>query len=127
MNARLLAELELLRGHYDAVEFYENGNWFLVGKYNAPRPWTPNRIDVVFSVTTGYPGAQPYGFFVPASMRHNGRPPTAGSAKATPPFEGDWIFLSWQPNNWRPTADIQTGSNLWGWCRGFQARLAEGP
>lgn len=128
MEARTEAELSLLRLYYRTVEHRSaNGlHWFLVGQIRTPQDWSPDAIDVAFSVTEGHPGAQPYGFFVPEDLTFQGALPTQNSAQHQPPFPGSWRFLSWQPVDWRPTADVRSGSNLWGWVRSFVQRLREG-
>tara|TARA_R110001606_G_scaffold399304_1_gene584226 strand:+ start:4904 stop:5293 length:390 start_codon:yes stop_codon:yes gene_type:complete len=128
MSARIDAELSLLRQHYADVEHRtENGmHWFSVQFVNAPDGWMPAEVPVIFAVTEGHPGAQPYGFFVPVSLSLNGKPPSENPAPHPPPFKGEWRFLSWQPVDWRPTGDVRTGSNLWGWVRSFHHRLREG-
>ena len=126
--ARIEAELELLGLHFRHVEHTEASglHWFRVEGLRTPEGWTPELIHVAFSVTQGYPGAEPYGFFVPADLAQAGAPPSEHQAPHPPPFPGNWRFLSWQPEGWRPTADVQTGSNLWGWVRSFMHRLREG-
>lgn len=90
-----------------------------------PTGWTPEAVPVAFWVTQGYPGVQPYGFFVPAALAFPGDPPVAGLPQQ-PPFGGAWRFLSTQPEEWRAGADVRTGSNLWGWVRSFTPRMQEG-
>jgi len=119
---RIEEELRLLGHHYDDVDRQERGGlqWFRVADLRTPEDWSPGTIDVVFSVTQGYPGAQPYGFFVPVTLMRAGAPPSEHAAPHQPPFPGT------SPVGWRPTADVQTGSNLWGWVRSFVQRLREG-
>ncbi len=128
MSQRVLAERELLQLHYDRAEYHANGqlHWFLVNSIRTPAGWAPDRIPVVFFVTQGYPGAQPYGLFVPQELTHQGKPPRENPPKHPPPFPGNWRFLSWSPTNWHATTDIQSGSNLWAWVRTFVRRLEEG-
>lgn len=128
VNARIEAELGLLRLHYQEAEYLHAGglHWFRVGPLLTPENWSPGEIPAVFSVTEGHPGAVPYGFYVPAALAFNGKPPSEHAAPHQPPFPGKWRFLSWQAVGGRPTADISTGSNLWGWVRSFLQRLREG-
>ena len=128
MKTRIQAELELLRLHYETVEYLATSglHWFLVSGIRTPQAWSPDVINAAFSVTEGHPGAQPYGFFVPEHLTFQSAPPTENPAQNQPPFAGGWRFLSWQPENWRPTADVRSGSNLWGWVRSFGQRLREG-
>lgn len=128
MNARIEAELKLLRLHYDQAEHIESDglHWFHVQGVRTPDGWSPDVIAVAFSVTQGYPGAQPYGFFVPMALVLGGMPPSESSAQHQPPFPGVWRFLSWTLEDWRATDDIRTGGNLWAWVRSFPQRLKEG-
>jgi len=128
MNPRIEAELALLRQHYAQVDYLAANalHWFKVHVLKTPEGWSPPEIPVVFAVTEGHPGAQPYGFYVPAELSLNGKPPSEHKAPHQPPFEGAWRFLSWQPEGWRATGDVRTGSNLWGWVRTFIHRLREG-
>jgi len=127
-NARIEAELSLLRLHYQIAEYVEAGglHWFRVGPLRTPDDWSPDAIHTPFSVTQGHPGAVPYGFYVPADLAFRGKPPSEHPAPHQPPFAGKWRFLSWQAVGWKPTADMASGSNLWGWVRTFMHRLREG-
>ena len=128
MNVRITDEIALLRRHYDSVDHAEDAgqHWFRVSGFRTPASWSPTVISVVFSVTQGYPGAAPYGFYVPSDLAYQGNAPFP-DAPSSPPFSGRWAFLSWQPVGWHPTQQIADGSNLWAWVRSFRARLEEGP
>lgn len=128
MNRRIEAELALLRLHYAKVEHIATNamHWFLVEPLLAPEGWSSGEVPVVFAVTEGHPGAEPYGFFVPADLQFNGQAPSDSSASHPPPFPGQWRFLSWKPEGWKAAGDVRTGSNLWGWVRSFVHRLREG-
>jgi hypothetical protein len=128
IEQRISNELKLLRQYYPQVEYREHRgmHWFLLTDYKTPEPWKPEKIQIAFAVTQGHPNAEPYGFFVPAELNLNGRPPSEHSPSNVSPFEGNWRFLSWRPKRWRPSADLLTGDNLWGWARGFAYRLKEG-
>lgn len=128
MEPRIEAELNLLRLHYETVEYQQAPglHWFLVKSLRTTEGWSPEAIPVVFSVTEGHPGTPPYGFFVPDHLTFRGTPPTETAAKNQPPFPGTWRFLSWQAMNWQMADDVRAGSNLWGWVRSFIHRLREG-
>ena len=68
-------------------------HWFKVQMLKTPEKWAPAEIPVVFAVTEGHPGAQPYGFFVPQELNMEGKPPSEHDASHPPPFEGKWRFL----------------------------------
>jgi len=125
---RIEAELALLKSQYRDVEYISQSgqHWFRLEPLYTPEDCSPDEIPVVFSVTQGHPGAEPYGFFVPADVRHRGANLAAKPAPHQPPFSGNWIFLSWAPVGWRPTGEVSTGSNLWAWARTFVQRLKEG-
>ena len=128
VNARIEAELALLRQHFEHVEHVlENRmHWFSVQSLKMPEGWTPSRVAVVFSITEGYPGAEPYGFLVPVELSLHGQRLAASGAPHQPPFVGSWVFLSWAPEGWRATAEIHAGSNLLAWVRTFPFRMEEG-
>lgn len=128
MNARIQAELALLQQHYRQVDYLkiDTMHWFQVHTLRMPDSWSLNEIPAVFAVTEGYPGAEPYGFFVPKNLTMAGEPPSEHQAPHQPPFDGDWRFLSWTPVEWQANADISSGSNLWAWVRTFTHRLREG-
>ena len=128
VEARINEELALLRRHYDAVEYFETSDihWFRVEAVRTAPSWSSDTTAVAFSVTQGYPGAEPYGFYVPTELMYGGQPPNEHSAQCQPPFSGTWRFLSWSPENWRQSADVTAGSNLWGWVRSFVKRFEEG-
>lgn len=128
MEARINDELALLRRHFDAVEYIEASgiHWIRVASVRTAPNWSSDTTMVVFSVTQGYPGTAPYGFYIPAELMYEDHPPDELSAPNQPPFSGAWHFLSWNIENWRATADLTTGSNLWGWVRSFVKRFEEG-
>ena len=128
MKERIKAELALLRRYYDTVDYTEcsNVHWFKVEGVRTAPNWSSEATVVVFSVTQGYPGAPPYGFYVPAELMYAGHPPDQRPAPHQPPFAGAWRFLSWTLENWQPEADLTTGSNLWSWVRSFVKRFEEG-
>lgn len=127
-GGRIDLEVALLRLHYGCVEYKEANSlhWFRVEPIITPPDWSPGTIPVVFSVTQGHPGTVPYGFYVPVNLERKGAPPSEHRAPHQPPFAGQWRFLSWQAIDWRPTAEVATGDNLWGWVRSFPQRLREG-
>lgn len=128
MQERLKQELELLQRYYQDVEFIEAGGWVRLPRYSLPKPWNPPEAPIVFQLPNGYPGSAPYGFYAPSNVTFNGaKPNNASPAPNQPPFQGNWLLFSWAAENWRPTADISSGSNLWGWCRSFRDRFKEGP
>jgi hypothetical protein len=127
MRERIQQELALLKQRYGEEVFYvAEGDWFLIARYPLPDSCQPRVTQVCFNLKPGYPGVEPYGFFVAAGVTCNGVAVVAGSAPAPPPFPGQWTFVSWAPEGWLATADVVTGANLWAWARSFAARLGEG-
>ena len=130
MTPRIEEELGLLRRRYGDVEYVERGQWVRLPKY--PGGTTANRAEmpVAFQIPPGYPGALPYGFYVPSGILLNGSRPNnyTEPAQNTPPFDGTWGFFSWSPvdGEWRPAATVTAGSNLLNWTLGFAARFREG-
>lgn len=124
-DARIEEEISLLRRQYNDVQYKEENSlhWFLVEPIHLFDGWSPLSIPVVFYITEGHPGTQPYGFFVPIEAKFDNSVPKSSTTKNQPPFEGERRFISWQPIQWHPTDNILTGDNLWGWTRGFKHGL----
>ena len=127
-ESRIGQEFELLQKHFNHVEYkeVESVHWFKITGYLLPPPLSPENIKVVFSVTAGHPVPKPYGFFVPKGIKIDSTLLSLEAPPHSPPFEGNWLFVSWDPENWSPGVDITSGDNLWGWARSFRSRLQEG-
>ncbi len=128
MRKRIEDELNLLRKSYSGIEYEPDGHWVKIPNYVLPAGWTPKQIEVVFQIPQGYPGAHPYGIYVPSGLSYKGVRPNNYTQPANnhPSFEGVWGVLSWQQENWNPAPEITPGSNLLSWVRGFSARFNEG-
>lgn len=134
MRPRIEQELVLLRQHYGEVEHAEvaGEDWFMLPRYSLPPGWRLGDRDVtevaiVFLVTAGHPGAAPYGFLAPAGLTLNGAATAnTGPPPKPPPFPGEWMHFSWSAETWAATADVNKGSNLLVWARGFAYRFKEG-
>jgi len=131
MNERIKEELELLRRSYSNIEYIDTGQWVKIKDYPIPAglSWNRQATDVCFQIPAGYPGAQPYGFYVPAGIQFNGNLPDSyrEPAQSSPPFEGTWGLFSWSVNSaWLPKAELRTGSNLLNFVRTFKDRFSEG-
>lgn len=127
-NSRIGEEVFLLRENFERVEHKEVSNlhWFKIEDYSLPSPLAPETIPVVFSVTADHPVPKPYGFYVPSGITLGDRVLNLNNPQHPPPFEGNWRFVSWEFENWRPGADVTTGNNLWGWARSFRSNLLKG-
>lgn len=135
MDERIEKELILLRREYPALEYKEiNGiGWILIPAYKLPpNIWNFDCIAVCFQIPSGYPGNPPYGFFIKTGLLlklSNEKPSNAysDSDSAQTPFDGTWGKFSWQnDNSWRPTSDLNSGSNLLNFVRSFNDRFKEG-
>jgi len=122
--------LELLRRRFPSLEYRDDGQWVRIPVYALPSGWSPQAPDVVFQIPTAFPGTPPYGFYVPAGLRFNGRVPSSYTEPAStqPPFGASWGFFSWHVPNWRATAtpDPIRGYSLVSWAMGFATRFEEG-
>jgi hypothetical protein len=129
MRERLTKELDLLRKHFSAVEYVEDG-WFRVSDYSLPAGWNRASTDIAFCARAEYPGTPPYGIYVPVGIRFNEQVPASYQEPASqqPPFGGTWGIFSWQAEEatWRPAATVEAGSNLSNWARGVEQRFREG-
>ena len=129
MDERIEDELRLLRRHFEQVDYVAEGRWVRIWPVETGSGWSHNTVAAVFQIPTGFPGAPPYGFYVPVGITHNGSEPQNYQpiAPSQPPFEGEWAMFSWAPDeSWRATSDLVTGSNLSNWARSFRDRFAEG-
>lgn len=130
MQERIEQELTLLRSHHPNLEYESEGRWVRIPSYQLPEGWNRSVIDVAFQIPIGYPGTPPYGIYTPAGLAFNRTRPDnyAEPASTQPPLGGTWGIFSWTPveGQWRPTADLLTGSNLLNWVLGFADRFREG-
>jgi hypothetical protein len=121
-------ELKLLQRHFGSdVEYREPGDWFLIPRYPTPARCSPRLAAACFSLRAGYPGVEPYGFYMSTGLLFDTQGYATANTAVPPPFSGAWTFFSWSPDGWIGTGDLMSGSNLWGWARSFAARLLEGP
>ena len=131
MNDRIKQELELLKKEYPNLEFKEEGQWIFLPEYRLPIDiWNKDSTAVCFQIPAAYPGEAPYGFFIHSDLvtkDTNEKPTNAYTDPATTSFDGSWGKFSWQHDeSWRPTSDLNSGSNLLNFVRSFQDRLKEG-
>ncbi len=126
---RIEEEIALLRRAFPGLDQREN--WIRLPGLRLPPGWSPNQVDVAFQIADAFPGAPPYGIFVPAGVRFNGAVPQnyAEPAGSQPPFGGTWGVFSWSvadAADWRPSTNVEHGVNLLQWVRGFEQRFKEG-
>ncbi len=123
---RIEQELELVRAVVPGLQLHGK-DWGLLPGQKLPEKWAPSTCDIAFQIPNGYPGAQPYGIFVPATITFNGTAPRKFTASAPQcPFPGKWGLLSWQPESWKPGATPTSGTNLVNWILSFAKRFQEG-
>jgi hypothetical protein len=107
-----------------------DGAWFLIPNYELRLPdWNYEYLPISFRAQVGYPGAQPYGFFVPADIQFKGSTPQNFQAQVSdrPPFDGDWGIFSWSPQDqWKPGTTPQSGSNFFNFALSFAERFRSG-
>lgn len=131
LSRRVQDELALLRTRFPDLEYSaSNGGWIRIPSYPLPPGWSSTTTEVAVQIPKGYPGAEPYGIYVPVGLKFKDAMPNnytqpAGNA---PPFEGAWGVFSWAPNDgeWKPTASIHSGPNLLNYILGFATRFREG-
>jgi len=131
VKERIEQEIALLKKYYPELEYIKEGDWFRVPSYPLPEGWNKTTTDVAFQLpAAGYPGAPPYGIYTPSGLTFKDSKPDnyTDPAPTQVPFEGRWAIFSWepQPGEWRPTADLLTGSNLLNWVQGFADRFLQG-
>jgi hypothetical protein len=126
---RIVAEVDLLRRSFPDLEHRDG--WIRLPGVGLPPGWSRARSDLVFQISDAFPGAPPYGIFVPSGLRFNGALPRnyTEPAASQPPFSGAWGMFSWSVADgadWRPTASVEHGVNLLQWVRSFAQRFQEG-
>jgi hypothetical protein len=128
MSPRIEQELALLRRYFPDLEYRAEGQWVRLPRYILPGEiWNRNETEVCFQILPGHPAQPPYGFFVPTHLQlKSGAAVLNRVDSAEPPFPGSWAKFSWSLPEWRPTADLQSGTNLFNFAASFQARFAEG-
>jgi len=131
MCDRIKEEIILIRKYYPNLEHDNERRWVIIHDYLLPKDmhWNKNAIDVCFFIPNGYPGTNPYGFYVPSDLRYGDQPPNNynPSPDNKPPFSGNWSLISWMPaDKWNPAAEIQKGSNLLNFVRSFYSRFKDG-
>ncbi len=128
MDARLVAEFQLIQKHYPDAELREDG-WIRLPKFSLPSGvWNQSTIEVAIQVPPGYPGNPPYGIYVKPSLRlkSSDQKPGAYEEPATTPFGEGWGKFSWQHDGWHASADLLSGSNLRNFIQTFIERFREG-
>ena len=130
LTPRIEEEIKLLQKYFPRIEFVEQGWWFRIPDFELQpkNHWNPPRADVVFQAPEAYPGAPPYGIYLPPGLTFDGQAPNNYAAASKPvPFPGTWWVLSWSPEGgWRPTADVTSGPNLLSFVWSFADRFREG-
>ena len=128
-DERLGLDIDLLRDHFPDLEYCHP--WVRLPARLMPKGWEPHIADVALLIPEGYPGALPYGIYVPVGMRFNGQLPNnyTEPAATQPPFDGEWGVFSWtveSQEEWQVTTDVRKGANLLRWAQGFSVRFQEG-
>ncbi|MBI3632554.1 MAG: hypothetical protein HY225_03835 [Candidatus Vogelbacteria bacterium] len=127
MKERIEAEVALIRRFYLNAEYHEAG-WIRIPDYRLPEGiWNQTVIEVLAQFPIpGYPGQAPYGIHVRPCLRLKGlQMPTNYTEPVGTPFGDNWGKFSWQPEGWRPTADLYSGSNMLDFIRTFIDRFRE--
>jgi Prokaryotic E2 family E len=133
MTERLEKELALLRAVFPDSEFHDvEGGWFHIQHYTVQfGGWTQSEVAVCFHVPDGYPGVNPYAFWVSPPLRlagTNRRPVNDYLEPSRTPFPGIWGKFSWTPvDPWCPGAEPGSGSNLLNFVLSFRDRFRERP
>ena len=132
MIERLKEELNLIRKYIPNVILSPCKKWIYIPHYKLPkgRNWNMAEISICINIPNGFPGAMPYGIYVPTDLRCNNQLPGSFQPNANnkPPLQGNWGMLSWSPapGQWKPSAEISKGSNLYNFIMTFKDRFNEG-
>jgi hypothetical protein len=126
---RLGRELAGLRKAFEGLDYRDAGQWVLLPGYPLTPGWSDTTSPIAFQVPPGFPAAPPYGFYVPATLRFDGKVPQWQHPPANkPPFSGNWAFFSWAiDGNWSPPrSEAIGGCSLRSFVDSFAQRFAEG-
>ena len=130
MQERIEQELALLRTRYPDLEYRGEGQWVRIPSYPIASGWNRTGSPIAFQIPPGFPGTPPYSFYVPSGIEYSSARPNnyVDPAPNQPPLAGGpWGVFSWShTEDWRPTADLRSGSNLLNWAIGFAQRFREG-
>ncbi len=128
MNERIKKELEILKKEFGDLE-YKDG-WIFINNFKiSSNAWNRDIVNICFQIPIGYPGEPPYAFYVPRGIRIKANEQSIPGSYTEPvstPFGNEWGKFSWvQDNSWKPTSDINSGSNLLNFVRSFKERFKE--
>jgi len=128
MSERIDQELTLLRRYFSDLEYREDGGWVLLPRHPLSSTlWNRAECAIAFQIPQGYPGNKPYAFYAqPVLELKSGASVDRSTVSQEPPFGGQWLKFSWEMLEWRPTADLQSGSNLLNFVLTFKDRLEQG-
>lgn len=131
MTDRIDKEIELLKKYHPDLQLSPDRIWVLIPDYIIPPGigWNKESIPLVVQFPNGFPGASPYGFYVPSDILNNNEIPESFQQKANnvPYFPGEWAMFSWQiDTGWFATADIELGSNMAMFVRTIIDRFKQG-
>jgi hypothetical protein len=121
MHTRVQQEIAMLQQKYPPLEHGAAHDWVLLPIVALP-PGRFNKTEcrVLFRIPAGYPQTGPDNFFVDSDLRlaNSAAPPALNignqSGSGAAPVEGSWAWFSWHPQQWRATATIEGGDNLYG-------------
>lgn len=129
MQERIKQEVALIHHFYPDAEYHESG-WIRIPDYQLPDGiWNFASIEVSAQFPIpGYPGKAPYGIYVRPflKLKESQAVPTNYTEPVGTPFGNEWGKFSWQPEKWRATADLYSGSNMMDFIRTFADRFKEG-
>lgn len=129
MTGRIEQELELLRQFFPDLVYRGEGHWVLLPRFRVPQEggWLASEVAVAFQFPAGYPAQKPYGFHVsPPLVLTNSATVRNATPSVEPPWAGPWMKFSWDAPAWRPTQDVERGSNMLNYALTFTDRLKEG-
>lgn len=124
MHQRVRDEIELLKKQSSDLQHGDQLDWVLIPELVLPPGrFNKNKTKLLFRIPVGYPQTGPDNFFVDVDLRlKDGTNPPAfnpnrESSSGPAPDSGDWGWISWHPQAWRPAATIEGGDNLVGFVR----------
>jgi hypothetical protein len=130
MHQRVREEIELLQRQCPDLQHGDQLDWVLFPELVLPAGrFNKERTKVLFRIPVGYPQTGPDNFFTDADLRlkdgtnQPGFNVGSNSSSGPAPLPGEWGWLSWHPQSWRPAATVAGGDNLLGFVRSINLRL----
>ncbi|MER6132137.1 E2/UBC family protein [Streptomyces sp. NPDC001815] len=127
LGERLAQETLLLRKAFPNATIDPEALVVTLTDHKLPAGWSHDRTDVLFAIPTNYPAGQPDNICARPDLTLADGSVPGNSQGIQTHAEQQWLQFSYHvdPNDWRPTANPEVGSNLADYLAGALTRLEE--